>query len=200
MSLARERNSEDESLDLVIGSAFSKMALGLNTCIPARVTSFDAQSRTLNAIPIPKRKFQDEFVSMPELVGVPIVYPSSSGYELTFPISKGDEVLVVFSQRQIEALLRLDEVETKTHDLSDGIAIPAFKINAPVNNGLFLGGSGSEISQIEGEISLKSTGLSVMSNGVELLDVLISICNKLSNENELNQDYTAELSQIQTMK
>lgn len=66
---------------------------------------------------------------LPPLVDVPIVFPGGGGFLATFPIQPGDEVLVIFSARCIDAWWQSggvqQQAELRLHDLSDGFAIPA---------------------------------------------------------------------------
>ena len=69
------------------------------------------------------------FVNLPPLVDVPICFPSAGGFTITFPIAAGDEVLVVFASRCIDAWwqsggFQNQPIEFRMHDLSDGFAIP----------------------------------------------------------------------------
>jgi len=67
-------------------------------------------------------------VELPLLHDVPIVFPRGGKYALTFPITEGDECLVVFSSRCIDNWWQNGGVqpqfEMRLHDLSDGFAIP----------------------------------------------------------------------------
>ena len=66
-------------------------------------------------------------VALPLLVDVPAVFPSGGGFTLTFPIHQGDECLVVFADRCIDAWWQSggigEPLETRTHNLSDGFAL-----------------------------------------------------------------------------
>ena len=59
---------------------------------------------------------------------MPVVFPGNSGYGIKFPVRKGDEVLVVFSDLSIDNFWKnggvQNPIESRRHDLSDGIAIP----------------------------------------------------------------------------
>jgi Phage protein Gp138 N-terminal domain/GpV Apex motif len=56
------------------------------------------------------------------------VFPSAGGLTLTLPIAQGDEILVVFASRCIDAWWQNGGIqipmEMRMHDLSDGFAIP----------------------------------------------------------------------------
>jgi hypothetical protein len=68
-------------------------------------------------------------VNLPLLVDVPICWPRAGGFALTFPVKKGDEVLVVFASRCIDSWWQSGGVgaqaEARMHDLSDGFAVLA---------------------------------------------------------------------------
>lgn len=72
---------------------------------------------------------QTQAQTYPLLADVPIVFPGAGGFVITFPLAAGDEVLVVFASRCIDAWWQnggIDNrpMETRMHDLSDGFAIP----------------------------------------------------------------------------
>jgi hypothetical protein len=61
------------------------------------------------------------------LTHVPVVFPHGKGFALTFPISKDDEALVVFSSRCYSAWwdkggIQIQD-EMRLHDIGDGFAI-----------------------------------------------------------------------------
>ena len=66
-------------------------------------------------------------VPLPLLVDVPVVFPTGGGFTLTFPIHPGDECLVVFGSRCMDAWWQSggvqEPLEARMHDLSDGFAI-----------------------------------------------------------------------------
>lgn len=115
------------------------------TAIPAIVTSVNLAKMTLEAQPAIQGVVTDEngaeqLVNLPVLVDVPITYPSAGGFTITFPITPGDEVLIIFSSRCIDAWWQSGEVsrpmEARMHDLSDGFAIPGPKSQPKVISGI----------------------------------------------------------------
>jgi len=63
----------------------------------------------------------------PLLAQVPVQFPSGGGFTLTFPISAGDECLVLFNDRQLDSWKQMGSGQPpqigRFHDLSDGIAL-----------------------------------------------------------------------------
>lgn len=102
------------------------------TALPCLVQSVDYQKFTISAQPTIQGKIEDEEgnvqdVNLPLLVDIPIVFPRAGKWAMTSPVVPGDECLVIFSSRCIDAWWQNGGVqkalETRKLDLSDGIAI-----------------------------------------------------------------------------
>lgn len=106
------------------------------TALPCIVQSVNLAKMTIVAQPTIQGVTYDEnnnatYVNLPVLADVPICFPSAGGFMITFPIVQGDEVLVIFASRCIDAWWQLSGIqvplEMRMHDLSDGFAIPGPK-------------------------------------------------------------------------
>lgn len=95
------------------------------------IQSFDDVAMTCVVQPsiqgrIAKPDGSAQFVAMPLLLDCPVYFPSGGGVTLTFPVKKGDEALVVFANRCIDAWWQQGGIqppmEARMHDLSDGFA------------------------------------------------------------------------------
>ena len=68
---------------------------------------------------------------LPLLLDCPVVFPSAGNCTLTFPIKQGDECLVIFASRCIDAWWAYGGIQNqqvmRMHDLSDGFVIPGPK-------------------------------------------------------------------------
>lgn len=102
------------------------------TSIPGLVETVDLERQTVTVQPTIKVRITQadgsiQTVPLPLLPDVPIVFPGGGGYTLTFPIQPGDECLVVFADRCIDAWWQSggvqEQADSRMHDLSDGIAI-----------------------------------------------------------------------------
>jgi hypothetical protein len=122
-------NDEQEALRMAMDGRISS----LWTATPGIITAIDLTKRTCSVQPSIKGRVQNsdgsyEFVNLPLLVDVPIVFPSAGGFTLSLPIAVNNEVLVVFASRCIDAWWSNGGVgipmEQRMHDLSDGFAIP----------------------------------------------------------------------------
>jgi len=98
-----------------------------HTAMPGIVTKFDSAKMTVNVKPAIKTRIMGEDQDMTELVDVPVMVPSAGGYHVTFPISAGDECLVVFSDKTIDGWAVeggvKPQTEIRTHHINDGMAI-----------------------------------------------------------------------------
>ena len=113
-------------------NAIETQTKGLRCACPGIIQSFDIDTQTVTvqlAIreEISRYDSSKEWVNIPLLLDVPIVIPHAGGYSITFPIKKGDECLVVFSDMCINSWWALggiqNQEEKRRHDLSDGFAI-----------------------------------------------------------------------------
>ncbi|MGF6837073.1 hypothetical protein QF001_000940 [Paraburkholderia youngii] len=129
---SRERWDDPEE---ALRVAMDGLKSGLWTSLPGIVQSFNANAVTATVqiaikgvVHTPDGKAQ--FVNMPLLVDVPVHFPRGGNCTLTFPVTKGDECLVVFAARCIDGWWQSGGVqppaEPRIHDLSDGFAFVGF--------------------------------------------------------------------------
>lgn len=116
-----------------IRSAIEGFLVNVWTALPGIVQSFDPGKMTLVVQPAIRAAVRDSkgkqtWVELPLLLDVPVVFPAGGGFCLTLPIQQGDEVLVVFASRCMDAWWQSggiqNQIEFRLHDLSDGFAIP----------------------------------------------------------------------------
>ncbi len=124
-------------LQEAIRSSLDGRQVGIWTAMPCIVQSVNFTNMTIEAQPAIQGTLSDQngketSVDYPLLINVPIVFPSAGGFTITFPIAQGDEVLVIFASRCIDAWWQNGgnanrPMEKRMHDLSDGFAIPGPK-------------------------------------------------------------------------
>lgn len=128
----RERISDPEE---ALRVAMEGMRTGLWTSMPGLIESFDPATLTATVQLTIKGVVtgpdgQARFVNMPLLVDVPVHFPRGGNCTLTFPVTQGDECLVVFAARCIDSWWQSGGVqvpiEPRMHDLSDGFAFVGF--------------------------------------------------------------------------
>ncbi len=165
---------------------------GVRICLPGVVTKYDAGKRRANIQPSIKRVFADGgTASIPEVTSVPVIWPSGGGGGVSFPLVKGDGVLLVFGERNLEEwasgkggeALPLDG---RKFDLSDAIAIPGL-YPFGVDSG-FPGDAA--VFQFQGmKMRMKGGRVAIGNAGAEVLDLLDSTMAELKSLAEACQSY-----------
>ena len=146
---SRERYSNPEvMLRAILDGAQSS----LWTALPGAVVSFDASKVTATIQPaitgsVTQQDGSRKVVSLPVLTDVPVVFPRGGGCALTFPVASGDECLIVFASRSIDAWAQSGGVQPasdpRKHDLSD-----AFAIIGPMSQANRVGGISTSKTQL----------------------------------------------------
>ena len=116
-----------------IDAALNQFSSQLRVCTVATVISFDEDAQTVSVQPnqqeimIPGLDAEPEAETIEPLSDVPIWMPRGGGYSLTFPITAGDECLVIFADSCLDAWLQQGgtqpQMDKRRHDLSDAIAL-----------------------------------------------------------------------------
>jgi len=131
-----DRRERVDDPEVALREAFDGLRAGIWTALPGIIQSFDAAAMTCEVQPsikVPVRQIDGSIVSvtMPLLVDCPVQFPSGGNCTLTFPVKPGDECLVVFASRCIDAWWQSggvqEQAELRMHDLSDGFALLGFR-------------------------------------------------------------------------
>jgi len=126
---SRERYGDQEVMLLAM---LGGLQHGLWTALPGAIVSFDPGTVTASVQPgvagiVTGQDGLPRTVNLPVLTDVPVVFPRGGGCTLTFPVTAGDECLIVFACRAIDAWSQSGGVQppsnTRKHDMSDAFAI-----------------------------------------------------------------------------
>lgn len=132
MSNPAERQSTPTFREFVEGKIDARLD-GLRVALPARVTAYDAARQCVEAQPLVHQGYVEEDGTrraepLPIVTEVPVVFPGSGPYRITFPIERGDTVLLVFASSAIARWKVTgregDPGDDRRHRLTDAIAIP----------------------------------------------------------------------------
>lgn len=121
------------TLAQAVRAAIEARLVDVHTSIPARVESYDAAKLKVSVKPLIKRGYPDEagdrvVESLPVITDVPVAFLGTGAFRFTFPIAKGDTVMLMFSQASLDIWLakggEVDPVDDRHHSINDAIAIP----------------------------------------------------------------------------
>jgi hypothetical protein len=160
----------------------------IRVALPARVESYDATKQAVDVQPLVYDGYYDatntrQTERLPVVTDVPVVFPGAGGFRVTFPVAKGDTVLLVFTSSSIDKWLVLggevDPQDDRRHHLSDAIAIPGLRDfahplgNAPTST-LSIGKDGGPTIEIGSDIQAGGSQALALKSDV---DALISTFN-----------------------
>jgi len=132
MSLSRQTDDESPDLVDVILDAIRSNQLELNSVMPGTIVSYDAANQTAVVQPSFKITYFEPggTESRAEIDDVRVIFPRSGQQGLVFPVSAGDSVLLLFSQRSLDDWLdeggEVELSDTRLHNINDAIALVGF--------------------------------------------------------------------------
>jgi len=125
--------NKQPTLTDLIRTALDSSLSDVHTCMPGVIESFNESTQTakvnlsIRRVKNTRTSEGSRYVNIPPVINVPVVYPSAGGYSITFPVTSGDEVLVVFSERAIDTWLQSGGVQNpldrRKHEYTDAIAV-----------------------------------------------------------------------------
>lgn len=156
----------------------------LNCAKIGSISSYDPATRTAKINILLKRKTATGVtIDYPVLLDVPVVTMQGGGAALQFPISSGDNCLVIFSDRNIDGWYETGSAQppytSRAHDIADGIAIVG--LNSLVSN--LPAGSNDETKLLYGDgfFSIKDDKVSLGNTTQDLLAAMIGFIDVLKS-------------------
>jgi len=118
-----------EVLSDVLHKAIRNGLAEVHTALPAEILAFEPGERKAEVRPLLKRRLPNgEEQSLPVISDVPVMFPAANGRGITWPLEKGDKVLLFFTERSIDQWLdsgdELTPRENRRFDLSDAVVVP----------------------------------------------------------------------------
>lgn len=168
-----DRREHLDDLEEGVRLAMESAQARIWTALPGIVQAVDLTKQTVSVQPaiqgeVTATNGAISRVNLPLLVDVPLVWPRAGGFALTLPVQVGDEVLVVFASRCIDAWWQNGGVgvpaEPRTHDLSDGFALLAPTSQPQVLSNVQA--DGMELRNVARTVFLKltNTGIQIQGN------------------------------------
>ena len=116
----------------VLQAAMDEVSKTMRVACPGIIQSYDPDEMTVSVQPAIREHVVMDWnkvstIEIPLLIHVPVVFPRAGDFIITFPIKPGDECLVVFGDRAMDAWWQSggiqNPIEGRVHDLSDGYCI-----------------------------------------------------------------------------
>lgn len=131
----------EETLESRLNAFFDFKLSKVNTAMLGVIEQVrDLEQQRVDVKPLVNKQYVDgDSQEYPVILSVPLVFPSSSTSAVTFPVNKGDIVLLVFNQNNIDVFKSgshtpHDPIDTRLFDRRDAIAIPcAFAFDKAIN-------------------------------------------------------------------
>lgn len=173
-------NLDEEVYHLLIDNVNNN----LRVAIPGIIQSYNATTQTASVQLAIMEKINMSgnltWENISTLVDVPIMFPRGGGFSITFPVTKGTECLVIFSDMCIDGFWQSGGVgnlqpDKRRHDLSDGLAIitgisqPNKLTNVSTANLQIRSDDGGTLVDIaKGSIGLTATNVAINSTNVTI--------------------------------
>ncbi len=115
------------------------LGLDLHVCMPATIITYDYKKQMASVQPSFSNQYNDGTVSpLPIIYNVPVQWPSSGTGYTHFPLNKGDQITLHFSDKALDQWLSSGAVsqpnDSRTHHIADAIAVPGCRsFNKPLN-------------------------------------------------------------------
>jgi hypothetical protein len=166
------------------------------TALPAIFQAAGKGVQTANVQPAIQAELRDQAgnwtaVTMPLCVDCPILFPGGGGFQLTFPLAAGDEGLLVFSARCIDAWWQSGgiqpQAEIRMHDLSDGFFIPGQLSQAKVPSGGY-SATNAQLKTASGTVLFDLTPAKITINAnVDIVGALTATGNVTAGKGGVDQ-------------
>jgi hypothetical protein len=117
------------SMQSVLDSYMAGALSSVHTALPGKVLSYDEVKHRAKVKPATRMLMDNGVkIELPELLDVPIIFPSAKSFDLEFPLDKDDGVLLIFQELDISEW-KADEstptaVTSSRFNLDSAIAIP----------------------------------------------------------------------------
>ena len=99
----------------------------LHTALPAKIEKIDLQKMRAEITLLNQKELEDELVTIPPIVEVPVSYYRANNMIIRPPYQKGDTVLVIFAEKALDKLMITGQPEdpelTRRHSIDDAIIV-----------------------------------------------------------------------------
>ena len=127
--MADKRSNRQATLSTVINTGIMSALKNVHTVMPGIISSFNADDQTADVTPGIKKVLLDgREIILAKKVNAQVCFMRSGGFSITNPILKGDECIMLFSERSLENWHTTGKIQApktdRMHDLSDVFILP----------------------------------------------------------------------------
>jgi hypothetical protein len=188
----RDLMSEAEDIAAFVADQLREV----NTALPGRIESYNANTGKAEVQPLLKERYADgDVITLPRIPNVPLVFPRTQAASISMPVAAGDGVLLLFCQRSLDKWLSTGGIkepdDIRMHSLSDCIAIPGlvpFSTGGPGFTNLVIQRGGAQF-KIDA-----SSRIAFGTSAVELLDEVTKAFDEIAT---LSTAWGASTTQVQ---
>jgi hypothetical protein len=107
----------------------------IHTSMPGKIVSYDGARQTCTVQPCIKNKYieQEEYEDLPLLLDVPVLFPGSGDFWMTWDVKPESYCWLMFAERSIENFIMdgglVEPGSFSTYDLSDAVAFVGINPN-----------------------------------------------------------------------
>lgn len=191
----------------IIGNVVDSRINSIHTANIGIIQSYDPSTNRATIQPALNVKYltQSDPIPLPVIENVPIIFPWSSSFSITFPVNPGDYCLLVFIERSIDLWKAVGGQVTpddpRKYNLSDCVAIPGllpFNANIPENagNNFSIIFAGSQIRiDANGNVIIKTGNrVGIGNSTTEVLDVVSRLMQLLRGATVMGASFGGPLS------
>jgi len=154
----------------------------LHTCMPAKVVFYNPATQTADVLPSIMTRYEGEPVArpLPIIPNVPVVHAKTLLAHIHMPLSPGDDVVLVFSERSLDRWKSTGNIadpnDRRRHNLTDAFAlvggsgIPgSFSVTDPTAVEIVNGAASASVglAKIESKIGTTKTTLTATAASME---------------------------------
>lgn len=156
----------------------------LRVCVPGTVIAYDPTNRTADIqIALLQQNSNGSSSPYPQLLGCPVITLQGGGVSAAFPIAAGDECLIFFADRCVDAWFQTGSPQPlpnfRMHDLSDGFALVGVNSLGSVLDTALLTGEGG-ISDDQARVAILAGKIAISNQAQSLFLILTTLLSALS--------------------
>lgn len=151
----------DPTFSQALQIVFENLTSNIHTSLPGIIDKYDRSKHKAEVKPMIKKRFKDgSSVDLPIISNVPVLWNRTKKGSISFPLDRGDGVLILFSERSLDEYLSSGKNKTPSDNrkfsLTDGIAIPG--LFSFENDSLVMSSEDAEFIFNDTKVVLKENG------------------------------------------